>query len=98
MLGFAQRAGKLTSGEQGCEANVKRGKAKLLILSEDATDGTKKKFTNMCTHYKIPLQMFGNKIKLGIAVGKSPRSTMVIEDLDFAKGILKLLREEAADS
>lgn len=95
MLGFAQKAGKLTSGEQGCEANLKRGKAKLLILSEDATDGTKKKFINTCTHYKTPFRIFGNKNKLGIAVGKSPRSTIVIEDVDFAKGILKLLGEEA---
>lgn len=93
MLGFAQRAGKLTSGEKGCEANIKKQKAKLFILAVDATETTKKNFNNMCDYYKVPLKNYGTKNELGLAIGKSPRSTIVILDKDFANSLLKLLHE-----
>ena len=44
MLSLCQRAGRLVSGELPCENAVKSGKAKLLIIAEDASANTKKKF------------------------------------------------------
>jgi len=90
MLGFAQRAGKLASGEKACEANIKNGKAKLFILASDATDGTKKNFINMCNNNNVSLQIFGTKSQLGLAIGKSHRSAIVILDKDFVTGLSKL--------
>ena len=43
LLGLAERAGKIASGEFAAEKAVKTGKARLIIVAEDASDNTKKK-------------------------------------------------------
>lgn len=48
LLGLAERAGKIASGEFAAEKAVKTGKARLIIVAEDASDNTKKKFSDMC--------------------------------------------------
>ena len=42
MLGMAMRAGKVASGEFSVEKSVKTGKSRLVIVSEEASDNTKK--------------------------------------------------------
>ena len=60
-LGLATRAGKVQSGEFSTEKSVKSGKAALVLVAGDASDNTKKKFTNMCTFYKVPIYIYGTK-------------------------------------
>lgn len=52
MIGLAQKAGKVASGEFSTEKAVKTGKAYTVIVADDSSDNTKKMFTNMCTYYK----------------------------------------------
>ena len=54
-LGLATKAGKVVSGEFSTEKAVKERKAYLVIVAMDASDNTNKMFTNMCTHYKVPI-------------------------------------------
>lgn len=44
MLGLAMKAGKVVSGEFATDKSVKGGNAWLVIVSEDASDNTKKIF------------------------------------------------------
>ena len=46
-LGLATKAGKTQSGEFCTEKSVKSFQAFLVIVAEDASDNTKKMFTNM---------------------------------------------------
>ena len=46
LLGLATRAGKTASGEFMTEKAIKSGKAYLVIVSEEASDNTKKMFEN----------------------------------------------------
>ena len=55
LLGLAERAGKIASGEFAAEKAVKTGKARLIIVAEDASDNTKKKFSDMCKYYHADL-------------------------------------------
>ncbi len=55
MIGLAQKAGKVASGEFSTEKAVKTGKAYTVIVADDSSDNTKKMFTNMCTYYKVPI-------------------------------------------
>ena len=48
MIGLATRARKVVSGEFSTEKSVKSGRSHLVIVSEEASDNTKKMFTNMC--------------------------------------------------
>ena len=47
MIGLAQKAGKIVRGEFATEKAVKTGKAALVIVAGDASENTKKMFTNM---------------------------------------------------
>ena len=53
LLGLATRAGKTASGEFMTEKAIKSGKAYLVIVSEEASDNTKKMFENSCAYYKV---------------------------------------------
>ena len=46
LLGLCKRAGKLAAGEVAAEQAVRKKTAYLLILAEDASANTKKKFRN----------------------------------------------------
>ena len=70
MIGLATRARKVVSGEFSTEKSVKSGRSHMVIVSEEASDNTKKMFTNMCTHYKVPIYLFGTKEELGHAMGQ----------------------------
>ena len=93
LLGLAEKAGKVVSGEFSVENAVKAGKAKLVVLAEDASDNTAKKFKDKCKFYNIPIRFYGTKVALGAAIGKELRSTAAVMDEGFANTILKRLEE-----
>ena len=61
LIGIAQKSNNIASGEFLTEKAVKEHKAALVIVAEDASNNTKKMFTNMCTYYKVPIYFFGLK-------------------------------------
>ena len=87
LLGLAKRARKVVSGEFSTEKSVKSGRSQMVIVSEEASDNTKKMFTNMCTHYKVPICLFGTKEELGHAMGQQLRASLSVEDAGFAKSM-----------
>ena len=93
MIGMAMKAGKIVSGEFATEKAVKTGKAFLVIVSEAASDNTKKMFRNMCTFYEVPMYIYGTKEELGHSMGKEFRASLAITEEGFAKSIEKRLIE-----
>jgi ribosomal protein L7Ae-like RNA K-turn-binding protein len=94
LIGLAQRAGKLLSGEGTVESAIRRGKVKMLILAEDASANTKKVFINLAGGAHIPIHVFGTKIELGAAIGKSHRSVVAITDINFVRGLKPYLKND----
>ena len=89
LLGLAAKAGKVQSGEFSTEKSVKSGRAYLVIVSEEASENTKKKFRNMCTYYKVPYFEFGSKEELGHILGKQMRASLAVIDENFSNALLK---------
>ena len=87
LVSLATKAGKTASGEFCTEKEVKTGMAELVIVAEDASDNTKKKFKNMCNFYEVPIYFYGDKDTLGHAMGKEFRASLAILDEGFAEGI-----------
>ena len=85
LLGLCQRAGKCKSGEFAVEKSIKSGKSFLVIIPEDASDNTKKKFKNMTTYRSVPYQELGHQL------GRSERSSISIEDQGFAQAMIKYI-------
>ena len=61
LLGIATKSRNIASGEFSTEKAVKEKRAVLVVVAGDASDNTKKMFTNMCTYYKVPIYFFGDK-------------------------------------
>lgn len=93
LLGLAQRAGKIASGEFMTEQSVKAGTAVLIIVAQDASANTKKNFNDMATYYEVPIEIVGNKEELGHAIGKEIRASLAVLDYGFAKSIQKQLKD-----
>ena len=90
-ISLATKAGKTVSGEFSVEKAVKEGKAKLVVVSAEASDNTKKMFRNMCDFYKVPVYFYGTKEGLGHFMGKEFRASMAVTDEGLAKAVEKQL-------
>ena len=91
LLGLANRARKIISGEELSLKEIRSGKAKLVLLSADASTNTVKKITDKCKSYDVPFRMVENREVLGHAIGKDARVVVAILDGGFAKKLLTLL-------
>jgi len=96
-LGLAARAGKLTSGDEACERALKAGKVYLIVVSEDASDNTKKKFREMCRYRNTALRFFGEKEKLGKFIGKDVRSVVAVADKNFAGHLVEMIDDRGTE-
>lgn len=97
MLGLAAKAGKVASGEFSTDKMVSCGRAYLVLVAEDASDNTKKKFRNTCAHYKVPFYLFSDKETLGHVIGREMRTSLAIIEEGFARAVERQLKIEKDD-
>lgn len=70
MLGMAMKAGKVVSGEFSTEKSVKGGQAQLVIVSEDASDNTKKCFPTCVSFIRCQDAFAALRKNLGVRLEK----------------------------
>lgn len=95
LLSLSAKAGMLLTGEETAEKLLQKGSAELVILAEDASNNTKKKFVNKCFFYEKPVRVFGEKALLSKCVGKTGRTVYVVTDSGFAKRLQELIDIES---
>lgn len=91
MLGLAMRAGKLITGEELTIQAIRKSKAKLVIVSTDASENTQKKLTDKSQYYKTPCIIALSEDEVIAAIGK-PRKVLAVVDNGFAKKIMTLIK------
>lgn len=91
LLGLAQKAGKVASGELSVEKAIKSRKSKLLIIATDCSESTKKNYRDMATYYDVELYERFSKDQLGQCIGKEYRAALSIIDIGFTNAVKKLL-------
>lgn len=91
-LGFAQKSRNLFTGENTCDLYLKKGMISLLIICEDASDNTKKKFVNLCETKNTPYIIYGSREDLSASIGKYNVTVYGIKDKKFSNEILKLFK------
>ncbi len=92
-LGLAMRAGKLVSGDEGVLKAIRSGEAKLVVVAEDASAGTKKKFRDKCHSYGVFLVECFGRTQLGSSIGKNDRVVVAVTDAGLAQMIEKCLEK-----
>ncbi|HLU21863.1 YlxQ family RNA-binding protein [Lederbergia graminis] len=93
LLGLANRARKIISGEELVVKEIKSNKAKLVLISKDASINTTKKIQDKCTFYKIPFRFVQSRNQLGHAIGKFERVVVAVLDEGFAQKLSSMLDE-----
>ncbi len=89
LIGLAMKAGKISFGADSVEEDCKRGKIHLLIIAQDASERTQKKFKEISENYNIELIIDSNIEQLSKTIGKSNKAILGIKDRNFAKSIQK---------
>ena len=92
MLGLAEKAGKIASGEFSTEKAVKSYQAFLVVVASDASDNTKKMFRNMCSFYEVPMYIYGTKEELGHHIGKQYRASLAVTEEGFSRSLEEKLK------
>jgi len=91
LLGLANRARKLISGEELVIKEIRSNRAQLVILSMDASENTRKKIEDKCRYYKVPIKYVANRYDLGQSIGKEARVVIAILDKGFSNKLQQLL-------
>ena len=91
LLGMARRAGKLALHEEANLSAIRSGRAKLLILAEDAGVSTEKKYLDKSAYYRVPLVRGISRRKLGEALGTADKTAVTLLDEGFAHRVQELL-------
>lgn len=89
LLGFAQKAGKIISGDDMVITGMKKKQVFFVVLAQDASEYVKKEVLHYIEKYQVPYVMGFDKADLGLAIGKSPRAVLGITDKNFAVGMQK---------
>lgn len=97
LLGLAQRAGVVCSGDAAVEAVIKKGRAKMVLLAADASARTKEHFIRLSEFKGVPWVIGGLKLLIGISLGKSPRSVVAVTDEGFSGKLYQLFEGEEED-
>lgn len=93
LLGFAQKAGKLTSGSDAVRLQLAKGGVRLVLLagdlSENSLESFWKSFERLPKHRRAAVDVwrFGSKQDLGIAAGKPARGVWALADESFCRGL-----------
>ena len=87
ILGLAQKARAVASGNFQVEEAVRSGAAK------HASENAKRDTSNITFHYGVPVYEFGDRGTLGHAIGKQERVTAAILSEGLAASFAKALEE-----
>lgn len=91
MIGLGMRAGSVVSGDMAVKSALDRGKVKLLVIAQNASERTRNKLIRLAGMKNVPMVFFGSKEELGRLIGKTERSSVAFTDKKMAEGILRAL-------
>lgn len=86
LLGLAMRAKKIVTGDVLMK-NIRQKKVYFVLIAEDASENTKKKYVDKCSYYHIDYQINGFIDEISRAIGKDNRVALGIVDRGFADKI-----------
>ena len=90
LLGLAQRAGKIISGEEMVVKAIQERKVRLVFLAHDASPNLTKKIQDKSQYYQVEIVTVFSTLELSIAVGNS-RKVLAVTDAGFTKKMRSLM-------
>ncbi len=93
LLGFAKKSNQLISGMTNCLYAIRKKKAHLIVITEDA-GLNRKKVIRECVLYEIPFVEFGVKEDYSRYLGQNPACYWAVLSQDIAKGLAGKLEKK----
>ncbi len=93
MLGLCRRAGKLLPGRLTVEKGIAKSSVRLVIIAEDASENTKKKFISLCNSKNILYIIAGNMSYIGKSIGRDDTAVIGITDENLSNKLLAEAKE-----
>ena len=93
-LGLAKRSGNLIEGYSKCDEERNRKSLYLFIVSNDASNSTKKKFKNHCEIKNIKLIEDFSKEEIGASIGREEVKILAVSDKNMANKLYSLYKDE----
>ncbi len=95
LLQFALKAGRLSIGITAVSKSVLYKKARLIIIASDCGNNIDKKVNMMLKSSKVDVyRLTSGKTSLGNVLNYNEVSIVSVNDDNFAKGILKKIKNE----
>ncbi len=97
LLGIAKKAGRVIAGTNLVTDSIRAGSVSkcphAVFLASDVSDNTRKRITNCCTYYEVPLYPIPLTIsEISDAIGKSGSTSAVgITDAGLCDALVKLI-------
>ena len=91
LIGIAAKAGKVICGTEAVEEAIKNKKAKLVIITEDASSKSIENMLFKCKKNDIPIVNYGTIEKISHAIGKINKSVICIKDNNLGEEIYKII-------
>jgi len=100
MISLCRRAGALVVGGQACVGAIRSGNARLVIICGDASENTKKLYSQKAFYYGVPYHVLPgvSKAELSAAIGTRDSAAAVVTDEGFAERIGELIRDYEKES
>ncbi len=88
-IGLCKKSGKLNAGYDQVLETLEKGKTKLIILSQDAGNSTKKSIKRAAENKNVRILELFSKEEIGDILGERDVAVLSICDKGFADSILK---------
>lgn len=92
ILGFANRARRLTLGMSATMSSLIKNKAKTILLASDISENAGGKIKFAAEQKNIPVYTCGSKTDFGRLFDRREVGIVGIVDAEFAKSIAKILK------
>ncbi len=92
ILGFAQRARKLTLGMEATLQAIRKNKVRAVILAEDLSENARHKIA-AAKPASVPQYVFGSKSAFAGALGRGETGIIGIMDDTFARSIFEIVHD-----
>lgn len=90
VLGLAARAGAVAVGTERVRESVRAGRARLVLLAQDASPNTREKLVPLLSARHVPWLAVFDRDRLGEATGRPPAAAVAVEEPGLARRVLEL--------
>lgn len=89
LIGLSAKAGKIVFGTESCIEAMQKNKVKLLIVSTEASEKSKKNFKYYAEKYNVPIVFYETIENLSKSIGKKNKVVIGIKDQNLSNIIQK---------